>query len=257
MQQVDSRMVASTVRFAPWVGDAYASGFQGVRTLLVGESHYGAKRYERPTVTSELIKALAFGERHPQSTRKLKRHPHYAKIMCAVMGFSSSRGSSTARRRHFWDQVAYYNFIQTFLEKPRLAPSAGAWARGDRPFTEVMRCLDPQIVVCFSKRNGKRVRALAGDMPVVVINHPSSGFSYAETNPLIAACYQAVRGGGTPCTPFQACDTFERWRTLSRLALPARGRFIPEAEKPEVLEQWRRLMESLDIEAINTSAPSG
>jgi len=224
-------MVASTVRFAPWVGDAYASGFQGVRTLLVGESHYGAKRYERPTVTSELIKALAFGERHPQSTRKLKRHPHYAKIMCAVMCFSSSRGSSTARRRHFWDQVAYYNFIQTFLEKPRLAPSAQAWARGDRPFTEVMRCLDPQIVVCFSKRNGKRGRALAGDVPVVVINHPSSGFSYAENNPLIAACYQAVRGapparhfrrairlsGGKPC-PVLPCrhvgDLFPKQRSL-------------------------------------------
>lgn len=74
----------STVRFAPWVGPHYQRGFGGLRMLLVCESHYGAKQHERPTVTPEIVKALALGQRHPKATGKLRRHPHFTKIMTAV-----------------------------------------------------------------------------------------------------------------------------------------------------------------------------
>lgn len=70
-------MSKNMIRFAPWVGPHYERGLYGLRILLVCESHYGGKQHERPTVTPEIVKALALGDKYPRATKKLRRHPHF------------------------------------------------------------------------------------------------------------------------------------------------------------------------------------
>lgn len=143
-------MRKSVVRFTPWIGTNYVDGFRSLRVLLVCESHYGGKLHERPTVTPEIVKALALGERHPRATGKLRRHPHFAKIMAALTNVR--KGFSLAEKKEFWGSVAYYNFLQEFVSNARVTPSPHLWEQGASAFTEVVDVLAPELIVCFSKR---------------------------------------------------------------------------------------------------------
>ncbi|MFK0090520.1 hypothetical protein ACIQUS_24930 [Pseudomonas sp. NPDC090755] len=239
-------MNKTTVRFAPWVGSHYAEGFRGLRILLVCESHYGDKQHERPTVTPELVKALALGEKHPQATRKLGRHAHFAKIMAALTNVKRSGSISSAQRRAFWDGVAYYNFLQEFISDSRVLPPKDAWERGKIAFTEVLTVLAPDVIVCFSLRNGKRVKSLAGDVPVAVVNHPSSRFAYSKVNPVIAEHIEKALAKKAHVSVFADTDMFHRWREATVSACPAPGRHLSDSDRIALLAQRRASMAALD-----------
>lgn len=236
----------SAVRFAPWVGSHYAEGFRGLRMLLVCESHYGGKQHERPTVTPELVKALALGEKHPRASKKLGRHPHFAKIMAAIKNVKRSRDISSAQRQEFWNGVAYYNFLQEFVSDSRIPPPTEAWGRGKGAFTEVLNVLAPDLIVCFSSRNGDRVRSLACGVSVAVVNHPSSRFAYTKVNPVIAAHIETALERKTPLSVFASTATFHRWCEATASALPAPGANLSESDKIALLTERRESMAALD-----------
>lgn len=142
------------VRFAPWVGARYTEGVHGLRMLLVCESHYGRKEHERPTVTPEIIKALALGQVHPLATAKPGKHAHFTKIRAAVM--KARPDGASLDTLGFWQCVAYYNYLQEFVSACRKAPPQSAWGRSESAFSEVVSVLAPDLIVCFSKRNGKK-----------------------------------------------------------------------------------------------------
>ena len=108
-----------------------------------------------------------------------------------------------------------------------------------------MQVLQPEIVVCYSLRNGARVRALSGDVPVAVVNHPSARFSYQRANPVIAEGIEAAlsRAASAKAAAFVDSHLFCRWLDATRDAEPA-SRKMPEAIKqmritPQVTPQQR------------------
>lgn len=237
-------MNKTSVRFAPWVGSHYARGLDGLRVLLVCESHYGDKKHERPTATPEIVKALALGQTHPLATRKLGRHPHFAKIMSAVQ--NTRRRFSSAEKRDFWNSVAYYNFLQEFIRDTRVHPTQDAWERGASAFSEVLDALAPELIVCLSARNGKRIRALAKTVPVAVVNHPSSHFAYCRVNPVIADGKRIamIRKPQTP--KLITSDVLLRWQAATHLAVPTPGPHLAEPAKHELAVQRAAAMTALD-----------
>ena len=243
----------STVRFAPWIGSNYEKGFHGLRILLVCESHYGGKQHERPTVTSEIIKALALGEKHPRATGKLKRHMHFTKIMSAILNVR--QGFTGAQRREFWNSIAYYNFLQEFIPDRRIAPPQSAWESSKSAFTDVISVLAPDLIICFSKRNGKRIRSLAGDLPVAVVNHPSSRFKYSEVNPVIAAHMKLALAQKAQAPTFAGSSLFYRWYGAAVGSLPTPGPHLSVSDKIALLAERRKSMTALD-EATNMSYPT-
>lgn len=89
--------------FDPWVGIRYeAEGLNGARLLILGESHYSAE-VERRTFTREMIRDLG---------QKQSRFRFYATTQRLVSGGRSRL--SDAARVTFWEQVAFYNYIQSF-----------------------------------------------------------------------------------------------------------------------------------------------
>jgi len=214
---------------------------------VVSESHYGDCRYERPDVTRELIKALALGLRHKYTQGRFGRHPHYAKIFAATNNRSAAGVFDREQRTGFWEKVAYFNFIQQFLGASRDEPPAGAWARGQPAFVEVLQVLQPELVLCFSSRNGARVRALSGGVPVAIVNHPSARFSYARANPVIAKGFEVAleRAASGRSPKFVATSAFFRWQEATRSAEPAR-REMPDNIKQVCLAQWADQMAEID-----------
>lgn len=238
-------MSKSTVRFAPWVGPRYEQGIHGLRILVVCESHYGTKAHERPTVTPEVLKALALGQKHPQATARLRLHPHFSKIMVSIL--NSRKHFSKIDRSEFWHSVAYYNFVQEFLPSIRKAPSRSAWDRGERSFTEVLGVLQPDLIVCYSKRNGWRVNELAGDVPVAVVNHPSSHFSYSTVNPIIAEQVElALVRKAQIDVSFTAGALYLDWREATAMALPTPGQYLSVSERLQLIAKRMESMAAQD-----------
>lgn len=242
-------MNKSTVRFAPWVGPHYERGIHGLRILVVCESHYGAKEHERPTVTPEVLKALALGQKHPQATAKLRQHAHFTKIMASIL--NARKHFSKTERSDFWHSIAYYNFIQEFLPRSRKAPSGSAWEKGRRPFTEVLEVLAPELIVCFSKRNGNLVTALAGGVPVAVANHPSSHFTYSTVNSIIAGQIERALVRKAQIADFASTSVlYSRWCEATASALPTPGKNLSVSDRLELIAKRMELMAALDKAAV-------
>lgn len=234
----------TTVRFAPWIGPHYERGFRGLHILLVCESHYGDKKHERPTVTPEIIKAFALGEMHPLATSKLRRHKHFTLIMASVQNLRQR--FSGKQRKEFWNSVAYYNFLQEFLPRSRVAPIPEAWERSERAFIEVLKVVAPDLIICFSLRNGDRIRSLAGSVPVAVVNHPSSGFEYSKVNPVIAVHIDRAHLHKAQTQKFVKSELFYRWSEDTISALPTPGSHLSESDKINLLAERQASMAALD-----------
>ena len=239
----------SAVRFAPWVGSQYAEqGFRGLRVLLLGESHHGSRHNERPSATPEIVRALAMGGKHPLAKKKLGWHSHYSKILTSLHDQNSAANFGPRRRAAFWEQVAYFNVIQQFMPPGRQTPAPDLWRLGMLALAEVLQVLQPQIVVCFSKRCGEHVQERVSAVPLVVVNHPSSGFEYALVNPSIRQLFDSVMAQSeSPLHEgFLKTPIFDRWREQSHNAMPAHGPRLDKADLVAVHMSWAFEMAEVD-----------
>ncbi|MFM0255787.1 hypothetical protein [Paraburkholderia sediminicola] len=233
----------SNVIFMPWIGSRYeAEGFRGMRVLVVAESHYGSKRSERPTATPELVKALGQRLKHPDATARLRKHPHFARIVTAVSGAASASVFTTQERADFWERVCYYNFLQEFVPAARVAPPAESWSAGKAAFLDVLATLRPDIVIAFSKRLGPLLKPLCGGVPIAKVHHPSTGFAYARWNSVIAealdeADARRCESNVGICALTQS-PIYRAWYAASANASPAHGPHLPPEQLADVHSRW-------------------
>jgi hypothetical protein len=146
----------------------------------------------------------------------------------------------------FWNSVAYYNFLQELISDNRIPPPACAWERGESAFAEVLTGLAPDLIVCFSARNGKRIRSFAGDVPVAVVNHPSSRFKYSRVKPIIAARIEMALERKAQMPEFVGSVDYHRWCEATASASPTPGPHLSEADKTALLVERRRSMAAID-----------
>jgi hypothetical protein len=192
----------SSVAFQPWVGRNYGRGSRwGVSVLLLGYSHYhefqevGHAEYTRHVVG-----------RHVRGIND--RSPYRTKLARAF--------ECTDGRGAFWDSVAFYNYVQDFMTGPRENPDPQQIRAAWTPFNEVFRELNPDLTIATGKQLWTALSARlprpehlslpdGGRVPYVVlsrgtgagvvshIKHPSTGFSYDEWCPVVAALLDEAR----------------------------------------------------------------
>lgn len=171
--------------FDPWVGPRYTSeGLDGMRLLVLGESHYGSKSDEEPTFTYNIIRRLARVEDRPGR--------YYSVTATLLLDLPSARHLSLEARRDFWDRVAFYNYVQTFPgETAGIRPTLEMWEAAQEPFLSTLGELDPHVVVVTGKELDSHVPRLPAHMTRIVIPHPSRAFSYSKWGPDV---HNQIRG---------------------------------------------------------------
>lgn len=156
------------VRFLPWVGKNYQAGLNGLRTLVLGESHYhGGVNPEinsRPNFTIECIQEQVDGE---------FTFAFWTKIATTMIG----RKPTLEDKQQFWNSVAFYNYVQDSVGSgPRIAPQSESWEKSEVPFEEVLENLKPHFIVALGYRMWDRLPNLNGrDGPKIESAPPSSG----------------------------------------------------------------------------------
>ena len=147
-------------RFAPCVGPQYEAGaFDGLRLLVLGESHYrwpGMPSDER-TLTRHVVEA------------KMKGDPgNFVRGVTSTLLGGPHKGE--LERLTLWRNLAFYNYSQEFAgDHARQRPAHEHWEQAQEPFRQVLDFLSPSVVLVCGKSLWQHVRKIDGlsDEPLV------------------------------------------------------------------------------------------
>ena len=175
------------INFRPFVGSKYAGSRYGVRVLVLGESHYADEHDVGHDYTQYVVKTHAY----------CAGIPFFSKLTAVLRGDTSY--PTDEERFETWQHVAFYNFVQEIVgEGSRIPPTPEAWKAAEAPFFEVVRELDPDVILVLGNRLWDKVPNLPPEYPVewCSIMHPSS--SCMSYDPSIAALADSIaKAGGT------------------------------------------------------------
>ncbi|TDY03006.1 hypothetical protein [Thiohalophilus thiocyanatoxydans] len=181
------------VKVHPWIGENYHTPKElPFRTLIIGESNYTAPEAFSDNLVVNCVRTHLGHNDDPNFSRFATK---IRKLACL------SRG--TLSREAFWNDVAFYNFVQVRVgEVARDRPTDDMWRESVAAFGEITEAIRPQRIWVLGKTNWnhfiRHVRHSHIDPHVVELpsswesvfawytNHPSSGISYEKWSPLVA-----------------------------------------------------------------------
>jgi hypothetical protein len=196
-------------RFEPWIGKNYSEGLDGLRLLVLGESHWGPKRWEYSEFTRDVLKRECFE----------KRDRFFTFIAKLARGVPPGEYLEDDEREDFWNRVAFYNYVPSIVrDRPRHRPSEDQWKAAPTQLRDVLKKLKPHAILVLGKelwwrlneqetssflgantklRGGLRdFRCQPSDHVAVamMIQHPSSfGMRYADWRPRVQKLLAHVR----------------------------------------------------------------
>lgn len=191
-------MWSSSVGVHPWVGERYGSPVHlKHKTLIMGESNFtDPEKFNSSLVINCVLNDLSTDPTEVRDTTGFCKFS--TKIRRIIFGRSESLGPNG-----FWQDVAFYNFVQSHVgEKARIRPTPEMWRQSVPAFFEIIETLKPSRVLVLGKANwnnllehveheivdqfvaeitigSKRIRA-------GYVNHPSSSLSYLTWQPIAA-----------------------------------------------------------------------
>jgi hypothetical protein len=144
--------------FYPWVGPHYTDGvidgLDGLRVLVLGESHYA---YGLPVEKERGLTQLVIQE----ELEGKMRHRFISGVTRAL--FSRATVDDRARFSSLWNAMAFYNYVQEYAgDGPRKRPSDAAWQRSAVPFRSVLATLQPDFVLACGRMLYERLKLVEG-----------------------------------------------------------------------------------------------
>lgn len=123
--------------FIPWEGELYRTAGlgNGVKLLLVGDSHYGAG--EKPDFTQKIVNECAIDQ----------PIPFFEKLRMIASGTAEPLCAS-----QFWGRVSFCNFVQECLPQTNSIPTDQQLRRGWAALQETIISLAPEMMFVFSRR---------------------------------------------------------------------------------------------------------
>jgi hypothetical protein len=144
--------------------------------LILGESHHCDAGPEYPAFTTEIVRRLGIGQQKP--------FRFFTVTQRLVTG---GRGPlPRASREEFWERVAFYNYVQSFLPSSRRAPTDAMWTAAPEPFLRTLKELAPDAVLILGDRLRDNVASIPGEVEWRAVPHPaSSKLRYADWQPVV------------------------------------------------------------------------
>ncbi len=176
------------VTFHPWVGASYGrdNRFGGVRLLILGESHYGIGE-EHHNTTQDVVRC--WGQELPELRGNEHRHMGFFTKTSKLLRRDSGELTQPDREA-IWEDVAFYNFVQTFVgDCPRTRPTGNQWRDAQEPLDTVLSVLDPDAMLVLGYGLAWQMCALDAQWTTItygasrtvhaaVVMHPSGPMRY-------------------------------------------------------------------------------
>jgi hypothetical protein len=138
------------VTFQPWIGEYFEAGVNGVKLLVLGESHYHCctDSPECREVTESVRNSF-----HQGLTQSVvgwwKDNPHKSPLSYRVPKLFNKEKPT------FWNSVIFYNYLQTFAgPEARVRPSEEQWLDEDnsKAFQEILDAYKPDRILVLGKK---------------------------------------------------------------------------------------------------------
>lgn len=193
--------------FKPWIGQNYASGREGKRVLVLGESHYAWENApERPEWTRHYIQKGIEGVKHKFRTR-------------IAATFAGRILTTEAERHEFWHSIAFANYIPVSVgEAPSQDPTEDMWKAAIPVLADLLATQRPNLLLILSHEVWRRIHysLLLDGRPehipneagqwrtwryrfpdghtilAAAIKHPSHSFQYGQWHPFVRALLKAA-----------------------------------------------------------------
>lgn len=177
----------------PWVGpnfDSPSNFVNGLRILVVGESHYGTGAKVGtavPDLTNEVVTKYQSGE---------WSIPLLTKTISVITGRPASE-MGYRWVREAWNDLAFYNYIPVLVAEGPRAFESSLWSLGGAEFESVLADLKPDMIIALGYRlwdnalhrhsakdsdastaHSSAIKCGEREIPTLRIMHPSApGFS--------------------------------------------------------------------------------
>lgn len=138
------------VRFVPFVGGEYEEGLiDGLRVLLLGESHYG--KHEKATRDLTISEFEDLAHDMPKIW-----HGFWGKLQRIA---ARDPKPSQEKAGVAWRHIAFANFVQQLAgERPRQRPDRAAWKTGNDALPVMLDRLQPNAVLILGKGTWDHVK---------------------------------------------------------------------------------------------------
>jgi len=178
------------VKILPWIGKNYHS--QKVKLLILGESIW--YREEDVPLKKQAINYI-------ESVIDGWNGSNFFSNIQKVVQVKDFDKNNLSDRKIFWNNVAFYEYVQSELSQAGERPNVEQWENAQKPFKEILKKLQPDFVLAFGfelfknlphidgdenglyiRYNNKRIHTWVyriNEKPMVLIRfkHPSRGFS--------------------------------------------------------------------------------
>jgi hypothetical protein len=106
-----------------------------------------------------------------------RRSKFFTKIARLFLGYG--RALSDEERADFWHQIAFYNYVQWWLDDRGVRPTPEMWRTAQAPFLEVLQELRPKLVLVLGRELASELPSIPEHIVTLPIPHPSSyGWTY-------------------------------------------------------------------------------
>ena len=149
---MNKRDLFDKMTFLPWEGPYYAQGFKGKKIMIVGESYYKSNEDNwtdnpdnYPFASSSAVQKYIFGWN--QET--------FSRITNIILGKTKGNKTTIEERASLWNNVVYYNFIQSgFRDKVNdNSTIPNDWIiTGKKILIDALSIYKPDLTILFSKQ---------------------------------------------------------------------------------------------------------
>lgn len=180
--------------FDPWVGENYECGYNGIKILVIGNSHYCSERcncsycgvagdfydkYDYCVDTTDIVSQFLDPDYYENWMKT------YHNFECALTGYEVDSEVSN----EIWNSIAFYNYLQTAVTGPYDKGRAKDYYSSRDAFWEVLEELRPDCIIFWGTRawykapdfNGENYNCYAledgTEISTLQIHHPSQGFN--------------------------------------------------------------------------------
>lgn len=151
------------VFFYPHVGKNYEKGFNGIKLLILGESHYCGEECANCGKNSEYncsdftLKVL---NRYLEYQKGNGEHENWMRTFTRFTNVMLEEQVNNETHIVFWDNVIFYNYVQSSTEGPRIPPSKQQFEESKDAFIEVLEKYMPDLILVWGKRLWENLPAI-------------------------------------------------------------------------------------------------
>ena len=132
------------VKAKPFVGENYGKSGR-TRVMMLGESHYCENPDDfNSEITKDVIEDLYDEESEHEGYKNT-----YAKAINAIAG---KKLGSPQEKREWWNKLSFYNFVQSPMTGPRIAPTPEQLKDASDAFFNVLEVNKPTHLLCWGYR---------------------------------------------------------------------------------------------------------